>query len=253
MQEVDYESDDILSQYLLFHYGWREEVFPYGFGPSDALDYPWRCAELCLGLLPEEGEYRALDLGCAVGRSSFELARKCQEVIAIDKSQKFIDVANYLREEGTYYYRRIDEGDLTTPLMAKVPDGIYRQHVHFRVGDACDLPEDLGEFDCVLMANLLCRLPRPDLCLARLPSLLKPGGYAAIMTPSTWSDMFTPRAFWLGGHEKDGHRVGVEEGIRNFLDPHLNRIRSGDMPFLIREHSRKYQWSVARFTLWQKP
>jgi len=34
---------------------------------------------------------RALDLGCAVGRSSFELAREYQEVVGIDISQTFID------------------------------------------------------------------------------------------------------------------------------------------------------------------
>jgi len=254
MSGVDYESDDLLAQYLLLHFGWHEEVFPYGFGPKDALDYPWRCAKLCLDILPEEGRgLRALDLGCAVGRSSFELARQCDEVIAIDNSERFIEVANYLREHGSYYYRRPDEGEVSTPLMAQVPDGIYRHHVQFQVGDACALPEDLGEFDCILLANLLCRLPRPDHCLQRLPGLLKPGGFAAIMTPATWSDAYTPREFWLGGYEEDGRPVATEEGIARHLEPELRCLRSGDMPFLIREHARKFQWSVARFTLWQKP
>lgn len=32
----------------------------------------------------------------------------------------------------------------------------------FQQGDACSLPTDLGKFDLVLMANLICRLPTPQ-------------------------------------------------------------------------------------------
>ncbi|MEO0454208.1 MAG: putative 4-mercaptohistidine N1-methyltransferase [Verrucomicrobiota bacterium] len=250
---MNYESDELLSQYLLLHYGWHEDVLTHWAGMAEFLDYPWKCAELCLDQLPEGDHYRALDLGCAVGRSSFELARRCREVIAIDYSAKFIEVASYLRDQGSYYYQRKDEGDLRTPLLAQVPDGIYRQHVHFEQGDACALREDLGTFDCVLMANLLCRLQRPDLCLQRLPSMLNSGGFALITTPATWSEEYTAKEYWLGGYERDGQPVKTEDGIREMLSPELHCFRSGEIPFLIREHERKYQWSLARFTLWRKP
>lgn len=36
-----------------------------------------------------------------------------------------------------------------------------RSRCHFKEGDACDLPEDIGQFGCVLAANLICRLPDP--------------------------------------------------------------------------------------------
>lgn len=247
-----YESDRILSEYLLFHYGWHEEILPYGFGPVGALDFPWRCAEVLLSVLPDTNDSRALDLGCAVGRSAFELARKCNEVVAIDSSRTFIDAANYLRESGEYFFRRVDEGDLTTPLLAKVPDGIYREHVDFRVGDACHLPDDLGTFDCALLANLLCRLPDPAACLEQMKRLIVPGGYLMITTPGTWSEDFTPKENWLGGHDRDGCPVTTEEGLHHHLNADFELIRSGDMAFLIREHIRKFQWSVARMTLWQR-
>jgi len=249
---VDYESDKMLSEYLLFHYGWHEEILPYGFGPAGALDFPWRCAEVLLSVLPDSNDSRALDLGCAVGRSSFELARKCREVIAIDHSRAFIDAAQYLRDHGEYFFRRNDEGACRTPMMARVPNGIYRQHVDFRVGDACHLPDDLGKFDCALLANLLCRLPDPRVCLSRLPDLIRSGGHVMITTPGTWSTEFTPMENWLGGYEREGQPVNTEEGIREILGSDFDLVRSGDMAFLIREHVRKFQWSVARMTLWQK-
>ena len=38
-----YESDDLVDQYLLFHYGTADDQLPYPFGPRDALFYPIRC------------------------------------------------------------------------------------------------------------------------------------------------------------------------------------------------------------------
>lgn len=67
---------------------------------------------------------RALDIGCAVGRSSFELAREVQEVIGIDYSQSFIDVANKLKADGRLKYSLVQEGEIVTPAMAEVPRDI---------------------------------------------------------------------------------------------------------------------------------
>ena len=57
-----YETEKLLGEYLLFHYGTPEEILPYGFGPREALEYPARCVSECLdiGGLPEGA--RALDL-----------------------------------------------------------------------------------------------------------------------------------------------------------------------------------------------
>lgn len=44
MSENTYETDELLHQYLFFHYGTAEDQFPYTFGGSDALDFPKRCA-----------------------------------------------------------------------------------------------------------------------------------------------------------------------------------------------------------------
>lgn len=64
---------------------------------------------------------RALDIGCAVGRSSFELARMFSEVIGIDYSQAFVDVCDQLKSDGKRRYAVTDEGDLQTDLTAVVP------------------------------------------------------------------------------------------------------------------------------------
>ena len=230
-----YESDKLLAEYLLFHYAGADEILPYEFGPRDALEYPARCVSECV-----TAGGRALDLGCAVGRSSFELARTCTEVIGIDFSRRFIDAAIALKTVDVPF-ARVDEGNRTTSLIARVPAEIDRSRVAFETGDAMNLRTNLGVFDVVLMANLIDRLSEPQKCLGRLPSLVKPGGQLVITSPYTWLEDFTPRANWL---------CPTLDGLRSALDSDFDLVSTRDMPFLIREHARKFQWSVAQATVW---
>lgn len=240
-----YETEKLLNEYLLFHYGTPEEILPYPYGPRDATDFPVRCVSECVDTSRLKSGARALDLGCAVGRSAFELARYCEEVIAVDFSHQFIEAAQKLRADGEVPYRRIEEGDISTPMVARAPEGIERKRVRFEVGDATALRGGLGHFDVVLLANLIDRLPDPSLCLARLWSLLPSGGQLIITSPYTWLTDFTPRDNWVGGR----HATTLE-GLRAALDRDFVFQRTQDLPFLIREHSRKFQWSVAQASLW---
>lgn len=69
---------------------------------------------------------RALDIGCAVGRSTFELARVVEEAIGIDYSCSFVDICNELKQNGSRDYTMTTEGDLCTQLKAIVPEDIVR-------------------------------------------------------------------------------------------------------------------------------
>jgi putative 4-mercaptohistidine N1-methyltranferase len=247
-----YESDQLLAEYLLFHYGEDDEILPWPLGPLNALHYPVRCVTECFDLTRLPANARALDLGCAVGRSTFELARHCPEVIGIDYSHRFIAAANELRHRHELAYERRDEGDLTTPLTARVPHGIDVLRVHFERGDAMNLRDHLGAFDAVLLANLIDRLPDPKRCLRRLPGLLNPGGQLVITSPYTWLEEFTPRANWLGGCRRDQQTIFTREALRSLLDADFEFLRAKDLPFLIREHQRKFQWSVAEATTWRR-
>lgn len=245
-----YETDRALSEYLLFHYGKPEEVLPHGFGPVDALNFPVRCVIECLRsqLLPENA--RALDLGCALGRSAFELARNCGEVIGIDASLRFIQVAEQLQANGRFHYAFRVEGDITQHAIAEVPVGIERQRVSFEQGDALALRSGLGSFDVVHMANLIDRLSHPVKCFEQLPALVKPGGQLILTSPCTWLDEFTPRKNWLGGIIQDGDPVPTLKRLQELLAPYFTLEATSDLPFLIREHARKFQWSVAMACLW---
>jgi putative 4-mercaptohistidine N1-methyltranferase len=242
-----YETDKLLAEYLLFHYGSAEEIAPPP-GAKPALDYTVRCVTECVDTTTLPAAARALDLGCAVGRSTFELGRVCGEAIGIDFSHRFVAAAEAIRRDGTLGYARTDEGALSTPLVARRPADIDPERVRFEVGDAMTLRTDLGAFDVVLMANLIDRLREPRHCLARLPELVRSGGQLVITSPYTWLEVFTPREHWLGGFEG----VTTLDGLRGALGSAFDLVTVKDLPFLIREHARKFQLSVAQATIWRR-
>jgi len=238
-----YETPKLLAEYLLFHYGADSEVLPWDFGPTDALGFAVRSVtELAdRGIVPDQA--RALDLGCAVGRSSYELALLAEEVVGIDYSQSFVDAAEQIRTEGSLPYLRTDEGRLfETPLEAMRPQQGEPSRIAFEQGDAMNLRSTLGSFDIVHAANLLCRLTEPKKLLDRLADLVKPGGQLLLTTPCTWLEEYTPP-----GNQP---QTSTAEWLENELATHFTRDYRADMPFLIREHARKFQWSVAFGSRW---
>lgn len=245
-----YETERLFGEYLLFHYGTAEETAAPPFAAS-ALDFPVRCVGECVDRTALPAAARALDLGCAVGRASFELARHCREVIGIDSSQRFIAAAETIRRDGALAYERVDEGALTTPLIARAPEGIDRQRISFATGDAQKLQVQ-GVFDVVLLANLIDRLSAPERCLAQLPGLVARRGQLVIASPYTWLEEFTPRERWLGGFRRGGNAHHTLAGLTAALGQEFEIIATRDLPFVIREHARKFQLGVAQASLWRR-
>ena len=239
-----YERDSVLAEYLLFHYG---DAAMTAAHPAVAagLFYPVRCVTDTFELARPSG--RALDLGCAVGRSSFELARYFDEVIGIDYSARFIETANRLKETGRLDFQRKEEGFISTSLTAEVPPQIDRSRVRFQRGDAMNLPEGLGRFDAVLLANLVDRLSDPKRCLERMRDLVAAKGQLVITSPYTWLEEYTPRENWLCAENSSSL-----DGLKALLEPAFELLAVMELPFLIREHARKFQWSLAQATVWLK-
>ena len=241
-----YESEKVLAEYLMFHFGSRDEVLPEGVewpvGMVGALGFAERTARWF-----SAGEVaRGLDLGCAVGGSSWEMARGCREVVGIDFSRAFIDAAECLRRGEGISYGRMEEGNVRTGLVARVGEEVagLAERIRFEVGDAMDLRGDLGDFDRVHAANLICRLPEPERLLGRLAGLVRAGGELVLATPCTWLEEFTARGNWPEG------------GTFDWLEERLGRDfvleRRGEEAFLIRETARKFQWSSSMVMLWRR-
>lgn len=237
-----YEDQKILDEYLLFHYGEHDDILDpevqWPEGMSAALDFAKRTP----AHFSSKKVSRALDLGCAVGASTFEMSRDCDEVLGIDFSNSFIDAANRIKSDGLVKYTRLHEGRVRTSHSTSLDVPTESSRISFQQGDAMHLPADLGSFDRVHAANLLCRLSEPMLLLERLPELVKPSGELVLATPCTWLEAFTPPKNWP--------QADTFSWLKMHLSEAFELQHECDEPFLIRETARKFQWTRSMLTVW---
>ncbi|MEO6053199.1 MAG: putative 4-mercaptohistidine N1-methyltransferase [Chthoniobacterales bacterium] len=245
-----YESEQLLSEYLLFHYGEERDILPYDFGPHTALNFAVRCVTELLPLAGRSEFGNAVDIGCAVGRSSFELARVCKHVTGIDFSARFVEAANYVKEHGQISFDATEEGKRVRRCFGTLPSDIDRTRVDFETGDAQHLEDKLDGADLVLASNLICRLQEPMRFFSRLPELVRQEGVLLICSPYTWMENFTPLENWIGA--KNPQDFSAFETIEKILVPDFELLGTREIPFLIREHARKFQWSVSHGSIWQR-
>lgn len=247
LHQERYESDALAAQYLDAHYG------PEHFGVPN---FARRCAEICLELTRGRGRGEALDLGCAVGRGSFELARGFERVTGLDFSSRFFRLATRMQEEGYLRYALPEEGEIVSYhelALSELGLEAVRDRVRFFQGDACNLPEKYAGYDLVLAANLIDRLYSPRLFLAGIGDRIKPGGLLVIASPYSWSEEFTRREEWLGGYREAGENVPTLQGLGALLAPCFRMLgEPREVPFVIRETGRKFQHSVAQLTAWER-
>jgi len=259
-----YETQSLVDQYVDFHFPASSESLAGKSllgAPENTLRFPQRVAQLLSKSLPAGGQKRAIDIGCAVGGSSFELAA-CgfDEVLGIDFSAAFIGAAQKMQRGEAVNFKLLLEGEVRADLAAQHEpnvDGAALGKVSFRTGDACKIKDEaaeLGTFDGAILANLLCRLPDPLACLDGLEAIMKPGGAVVIATPFSWLEDFTPKSKWIGGYlDASGNPVHSKDQLRQEMEKRgFEKIYEEQMPLFIREHRRKGQYIVSEATVWRR-
>jgi putative 4-mercaptohistidine N1-methyltranferase len=242
-----YETDKLLSEYAEFHFG--DEYF-------GVPNFPKALADLALAAMGERPKKRALDLGCAAGRASFELARVFDEVTGIDFSARFIGLGVDLAEQGVLRYTLVEEGELVSYRERRLADhgldGI-RHKVGFFQGDACNLKPLFCGYDLILAANLIDRLYSPARFLSGVHERLNAGGLLLIASPYTWLAEHTPREEWVGGLKRDGESVTTLNGLKAMLGKHFRLLQGPlEVAFVIRETRRKHQHTLSEVTIWER-
>lgn len=241
-----YETDVLIAQYLDSHYG------------ATHFDVPNHCvrlAELTQAFCPHKG--KALDIGCGVGRASFELARHFARVDAVDYSARFIDIAETLVKHDSFRYAIASEGELVDYREAKLSHcdipAELASRIAFTQGDACNLKAKYTGYDLILAANMLDRLREPAHFLADLAHRLRSGGVLMICSPHTWQESSTPKTHWLGGIRENGEALTTYQALQRLLCTDFKELHSPmDIPFVLQDTARKYQYLVSQLTVWQK-
>ncbi len=242
-----YESDRLVSQYCEFQYG------PGAFGVPN---FARSCAQRAIAYTAGTPRGRALDLGCATGRASFELARVFDHVTGIDFSARFIQVGVALQKAGVIRYRRDEEGMLTSLQEHTLEEfGLEatREKVAFWQGDACNLKAHFRGYDLIMATNLIDRLYEPRLFLEGVHERINDGGMLILTSPYTWLEEYTRPEQWLGGYiDAEGNEVHTLETLRQILEPHFELVATEDIPFVIRETPRKFQHTLSQMSVWKK-
>ncbi|MGV3469491.1 5-histidylcysteine sulfoxide synthase [Limnobacter sp.] len=245
-----YESDALVSQYAEFHYGEESLGVP---------NFAKTMADLAITVHQQYGNGafgKALDLGCATGRSSFELARVFDKVLGIDFSTLLIQVGIRLKETGTIRYTLPDEGELLSYYERRLDTldlADTAGRVEFWQGDACNLKDIYTGFDLVLAANLIDRLYAPRRFLTEVVSRVNPGGLLVLASPYTWLEEYTKREEWIGGFKKDGESYSTLDGLKEILNGAFTLVDTPKaVPFVIRETRRKHQYTLSEVTVWRR-
>ena len=241
-----YTTDSIIAQYC--HFSWGENAL-------GVENYPATCANIALDVMKNKPRKRAFDIGCAIGRSTFELARGFDEVIGVDFSARFIQEAEVLKQDAVLRYMMPTEGELESfheVSLSKFGLEEERKKVSFWQADACNLKPIFKGFDLIFAGNLIDRLYDPQKFLESLPDRLNEGGILILSSPYTWQEESTPKEKWIGGYKRDGENVSTLQGLEEILGKAFRLLETKNVPFVIQETARKHQYTIAQMTIWEK-
>ena len=241
-----YETDELISLYCDFHYGSEN------FGVKN---FCLNSVELLKPYLKDIKTSKALDLGCSVGRASFELAKIYDEVLGIDFSANFINVGVKLKLYDSLIYKVKKEGEIFDEKSVSLKDfdlEKIKDKVTFMQGDACNLKDIYTGYDLVFCSNLIDRLYYPQKFLEDVPSRVNKDGLLVILSPYTWLEEYTPKSNWLGGFIKDNKEVTTLDSLKENLLGQFELLDIIDVPFVIKETNRKYQHSISQMSIWKK-
>ena len=128
---------------------------------KDTSFYNEICREICPYL---NDKMEVIELACGSGQLSFNLSKHTKSWLATDFSEKMI-------------------------LEAKKRGG--NEKLTFAVADATMLLFDNEKFDCVVIANALHIMPKPDEAMKEIYRVLKPNG-----------TLFAPTFLWKEGKQR---------------------------------------------------
>ena len=232
-----YEEDDTLNRYLWSHFGdlW---------GAPEAGDAYRQWAD-CLPPTAASG----LDVGCAVGRLTFEMAARFDLAIGCDLSSTFIRTARKLATERRITCTLPLEGKLLETFTGHFPTEWQTANVEFIVADAQALPLARSSFGSVATLNLLDRVHYPLAHLYEINRVAAHSGANLLCAdPFSWSTATTPEENWLGGTTSGPYRGRGIDNVRNLLEgkggiiaPPWQIVRHCTVDWRLRTHSAHHE------------
>lgn len=205
-----------LSTYAWDHYG---EFAPAEVRAAEAGCAPGNVLAILgagLGLLPAAVRAPVLDIGCAAGRTTFELAARGGGLaLGIDVGIRLLRAAQRLLRTGSITFP-LKSGGLTYQRHEFPVSLPHPERVDFWACDALAPPFADATFQFASALNVFDVINSPRGLLVAMQNVLAPGGHAVLSSPYDWS-LPVPVAQWSGGL---GDSVSADElPLRVLLTP----------------------------------
>lgn len=242
-EETGYNSKAMLSAYLWSH-------FCDLFNDPDATD-AYRVWSSCF----RDRNGYALDIGCAVGRLSFELSRTYSHVIGIDTSRTFIEKARELLNKRRLDFDLIIEGHMIEERSCDFDDQWNYDGVEFIVADAMALPFPKRSFSTVTSLNVLEKVPDPLQHLIEANRVLRERDSMFLFSdPFSWDESLIDPELWLGGKPDGQYKgrgvdniVSLLSGQDGIFEPPLEVIEKRNVPWKIRKTANLWEHINSQF------
>jgi len=170
-----------------------------------------------------------IDIGCSVGRTSFELADRFDHlVLGVDLNFSMVKIATTAMNSGSIIYPKRRVGIVYDKRSFKATFE-NTEKLDFWVCDAAALPFSDGSFNFCASLNVLDCVGSPYDFLKELSRILKPKAEAIVSTPYDWTVNATPIESWIGGHSQ---RTGAKGVSDNLL---ISLLSGGDHPNAIQD------------------
>lgn len=181
-----------------------------------------------------------LDVGCSVGRSSFELARRCEtSVVGLDLNVGMLRLAREVAETGRVRYLCRRSGHTYAACDFAAPD-VEGLDVSFVLADALAIPFADATFRSVVALNVLDCVRSAGVLLENLSRVLTPGGTLVITTPFDWQPGSTPESEWLGSRDGENDPAQAFRGLVEHVTEARLAIMAEEpaIPWRVRLHDR---------------
>jgi SAM-dependent methyltransferase len=241
---------------------YRQHVSTYGFDHYGDLDpeedkdspvLPGSVLDLLkhgLSELEERVDGPAIDVGCAVGRTSFELAKTVDDlVLGVDLNFAMLRTAAAILHQGRVAYPRRRVGiTFDRREFPAIFEGASK--VDFWACDGTSLPFADESFSLAASLNVIDCVQSPYDHLKELGRIMKPSGGGLISAPYDWNVNATPIEAWLGGHSQRSESQGASEimlrsllsgGEHSYAIQELELLSESEaVPWSLRLHDRSF-------------
>lgn len=192
----------------------------------------------------------ALDIGCSVGRLSFEMSQTHDMVIGIDTSKAFIQKARELLTRQKIEFDLIIEGNITENRSFEFNNGWNFDAVEFLIADAMALPFAAQTFSTVGSINILEKVPDPLRHFTEINRVMEKQNSTLVFSdPFSWDASVSSPNSWLSGRNSGKYKGRGTQNIKKLLtgmdqiiNPPMDILDEKDVAWKIRKTQNLWEY-----------